>query len=64
MAELDAIDWGEDGHGPDCGEALAAKIARVRKRRQAQIAFFDVGAVSFFNWSLAQTAHHEAPRTL
>jgi transposase len=36
MAELDAIDRGEDGHGPGRGEALAAKIARVRERRQAQ----------------------------
>jgi transposase len=36
LAELDAIDRGEDGHGPGRGEALAAKIARVRERRQAQ----------------------------
>ena len=36
MAELDAIDRGEDGHGPGRGEALAAKIARVRERLQAQ----------------------------
>jgi len=36
MAELDAIDRGEDGHGPGRGEALAAKITRVREQRQAQ----------------------------
>lgn len=36
LAELDAIDRGEDGHGPGRGEALAAKIAKVRERRQAQ----------------------------
>ncbi len=36
LAELDAIDRGEDGHGPGRGEALSAKIAHVRERRQAQ----------------------------
>jgi transposase len=36
LAGLDAIDRGEDGHGPGRSEALAAKIARVRERRQAQ----------------------------
>ncbi len=36
LAELDAIDRGEDGHGPGRREALAAKIATVRARRQAQ----------------------------
>jgi transposase len=41
LAELDAVDRGEDGHGPGRGEALAAKIARVRERRQAQEAMLD-----------------------
>ena len=41
LAELDAIDRGEDGHGPGRGEALATKIARVRERRQAQEAMLD-----------------------
>lgn len=41
LAELDAIDRGEDGHGLGRGEALAAKIARVRERRQAQEAMLD-----------------------
>jgi len=41
LAELDAIDRGEDGHGPGRGEALAAKIARLRERRQAQQAMLD-----------------------
>lgn len=36
IAEMDAIDRGEDGHGPGRSGALAAKIARVRERRQAQ----------------------------
>jgi len=36
LAELDAIDRGQDGHGPGRGEALAAKITRVREQRQAQ----------------------------
>jgi len=41
LAELDAIDRGEDGHGPGRGEALAAKIATVRGRRQAQAAMLE-----------------------
>jgi transposase len=41
LAELDAIDRGEDGHGPGRGEALAAKIAHVRERRQAQEAMLE-----------------------
>jgi transposase len=41
LAELDAIDRGEDGHGPGRGETLAAKIARVRERRQAQEAMLE-----------------------
>ncbi len=41
LAELDAIDRGEDGHGPGRGEALSAKIAHVRERRQAQAAMLD-----------------------
>lgn len=36
LAELDAIDRGEDGHGPGRREALAAKIAHVRGQRQVQ----------------------------
>jgi len=36
LTELDAIDRGEDGHGPGRSEALAAKIAHVREQRQAQ----------------------------
>ena len=36
IAEMDAIDRGEDGHAPGRSGALAAKIARVRERRQAQ----------------------------
>ena len=41
LAELDAIDRGEDGSGPGRIEALAAKIARMRKRRQVQEAMLD-----------------------
>ena len=41
LAELDAIDRGEDGHGPGRSEALAAKIAHVRERRQAQAAMLE-----------------------
>ncbi len=36
LAELDAIDRGEDGHGPGRRETLAAKIAHVRERRQCR----------------------------
>jgi hypothetical protein len=38
---LDAIDRGEDGSGPGRGEALSAKIAKVRERRQAQEAMLE-----------------------
>jgi transposase len=41
LAELDAIDRGEDGSGPGRGEALSAKIAKVRERRQAQEAMLE-----------------------
>jgi transposase len=41
LAELDAIDRGEDGHGPSRSEALAAKIARVREQRQVQAAMLE-----------------------
>lgn len=41
LADLDAIDRGEDRHGPGRGEAMAAKIAKVRARRQAQEAMLD-----------------------
>ena len=41
LAELDAVDRGEDGHGPGRGEALATKIATVRGRRQAQAAMLE-----------------------
>jgi len=41
LAELDAIDRGEDGQGPDRREALAAKIAHVRERRQVQAAMLE-----------------------
>ena len=41
LAELDAIDRGEDGSGLGRIEALAAKIARMRKRRQVQEAMLD-----------------------
>jgi len=41
LAELDAIDRGEDGHGPGRRETLAAKIARVREQRQVQAAMLE-----------------------
>ena len=41
LAELDAIDRGEDGSGPGRGGALSAKIAKVRERRQAQEAMLE-----------------------
>ena len=41
LAELDAIDRGEDGSGPGRGEALSAKITKVRERRQAQEAMLE-----------------------
>jgi transposase len=41
LGELDAIDRGEDGHGPGRSEALAAKIAHVRERRQVQAAMLE-----------------------
>ncbi len=41
LAELDAVDRGEDGHQPGRSEALAAKIVRVRERRQAQEAMLE-----------------------
>lgn len=41
LAELDAIDRGEDGHGPGRREALTAKIAHVRQRRQVQAAMLE-----------------------
>ena len=41
LAELDAIDRGEDGSGPGRGEALSAKIAKVRERRQVQEAMLE-----------------------
>ena len=41
LTELDAIDRGEDGHGPGRSEELAAKIAYVREQRQAQEAMLD-----------------------
>ena len=41
LAGLDAIDRGENGHGPGRGEALAAKIARVRERRHVQAAMLE-----------------------
>jgi transposase len=41
LAELDAIDRGEDGSGPGRGEVLSAKIAKLRERRQAQEAMLE-----------------------
>lgn len=41
LAELDAIDRGEDGHGPGRSETLAAKIAKVREQRQVQAAMLE-----------------------
>ncbi|WP_295561545.1 hypothetical protein [uncultured Sphingomonas sp.] len=41
LAELDAIDRGEDGHGPGRREALTAKIAKVREQRQVQAALLE-----------------------
>jgi len=36
LAELDAIDRGEDGSGPGRGEAVSAKIAKMRERLKRQ----------------------------
>lgn len=41
LVELDAIDRGEDGHGPDRRETLAAKIAHLREQRQVQAAMLE-----------------------
>nr|WP_206742414.1 transposase [Sphingomonas melonis] len=38
---MDAIDRGEDGHGPGRREALTAKIAKVREQRQVQAALLE-----------------------
>ncbi len=41
LTESDAIDCGEDGHGPGRRETLAAKIAKVREQRQVQAAMLE-----------------------
>jgi len=58
LAELDAIDRGEDGHGPGRGEALAAKITRVREQRQAQEAM--LGQLTASGESQVSLTDHDA----